>query len=211
MMANSLAIPQHIIDNIIKAVDNPGRRFLETCALVSSSFLLPSRKRLFSQISLGSDPACQMFHQVLVENPVIQSFVRSIVIRTFRSHSLIAILRLPFCCLESFSIGHGWHYPADWKNFSSELKDALSTIIYSSTLKTLNLWGVISVPIMLFHGIHLTKLELTSFLFNDESTLLTSEASEGVASDTVIDQCVWNFYEVVHGTRFSTSAYFSLI
>ena len=74
------------------------------------------------------------------------------------------------------------------------------------------------MPIMLFHGIHLTKLRLHYLSPNDfdneQSRLLTPAASEGVAttaSHTVIDQCVWYFYEPVHGTRFPTSAYFSLI
>ncbi|KIL56629.1 hypothetical protein M378DRAFT_172516 [Amanita muscaria Koide BX008] len=216
-MANSVAIPQDIIDNIIEAVDDS--RLLKNCALVSSSFLLPSRKRLFSQISLRNDQACQGLHQFLVENSVIQSFVRSIAItyRTSKSHlqfnciSLIAILRLTFCCLESFSIDIkiGMH-PSNWNDFSSELKDALSAIIISSTLKTLYL-AEVSMPIMLFHGIHLTKLvlrNLGSLLLNDldgeQSRLPTSAASEGVAttaSHTVIDQCVWNFYTVPR-TRF---------
>ncbi|KAM6492889.1 hypothetical protein JOM56_011023 [Amanita muscaria] len=212
-MANSVAIPQDIIDNIIEAVGDDSR-LLKKCALVSSSFLLPSRKRLFSQISLRDDQACQGLHQFLVENPVIQSSVRSIAIRyhSCKSHlqlnrtSLIAILRLTFCCLESFSIDikidKHWHWdrdPSNWNDFSSELKDALSTIIHSSTLKTLYLTEV-SVPIMLFHGIHLTKLVLHSLLLNDldgeQSSLLTSANWEGVAttaSHTVIDQCVWTF------------------
>jgi hypothetical protein len=89
--------------------------------------------------------------------------------------------------------------------------------MHLSTLKTLCLEKV-KVPIMLLHGIHLTKLEFTSVSPNDfggeQSRLLTPAASVGVAttaSHTVIDQCVWNFYAPVHGMRFPTSAYFSLI
>ena len=224
-MMNSLTIPQDIIDNIIEAVGDDSH-LLKKCALVSSSFLLPSRKRLFSNISLFRvDQACQQLHQLLVENPVIQSFVRSITISpdytSSKSHlqlnrtSLIAILRLPFCCLESFSI-NVW-YPSNWNDFSSELKDALLTIIHSSTLKTLYLENI-DVPIMLFHGIHLTRLELRSVSPSNfggkQSRLLTPAASEGVAttaSHTVVDQCVWNFDEPMHGTRFPASACFSLI
>ncbi|KIL56631.1 hypothetical protein M378DRAFT_172518 [Amanita muscaria Koide BX008] len=209
-MASSVAIPQDIINNIIEAVGDDSL-LLKNCALVSSSFLLPSRKRLFSQIYLRNDQACQRLYQFLAEDPVIQSFVRSIAItyRTSKSHlqlnrtSLIAILRLTFCCLESLSIDIkiGMH-PSNWNDFSSELKDALSTIIHSPTLKTLYLTEV-SVPIMLFHGIHLTKLVLHSLLFNDldgeQSSLLTSATSEGVA--TTIDQCVWTFDTVPQPTE----------
>ena len=228
-MANSVAIPHDIIDNIIEKVGDDCR-LLRKCALVSSSFLLPSRKHLFkfSKIVLRGDEACQRLHQFLVENPVIQSSVRSITFKRDKASvsylqlnrtSLIAILRLPFRCLESFSTdAYMWcdSPPLNWNDFSSELKDALSTIIHSSTLKTLYLWKVI-MPITLFHGIHLTKLWLASLSPNDfigeQSRLLTSAASEvtTTASHTVIDHCEWNFCAPVHGTRFPTFAYFSLI
>jgi hypothetical protein len=52
-------LPQDIIDNIIAAVGI----VLKQCTLVSSSFLLPSRKQLFSRISLRSDESCQDISQ----------------------------------------------------------------------------------------------------------------------------------------------------
>jgi len=72
-----------------------------------------------------------------------------------------------------------------------------------STLKTLYLCKV-GVPITLFHGIHLTKLGLSSLSPNDfngeQSRLLTPAALEEVASHMVVDQCEWNFYSrPVHG------------
>jgi hypothetical protein len=221
-----VTIPQDIIYNIIEAVAGHDKRLLKECALVSSSFLLPCRKHLFSSLYLIRDQACRRLHQVLVENPVVQSFVRSITIRPYEPlnyTSLIAILRLPFCSLESFSIiGSNMRYQAtlNWNNFSSELKDTLSTIIHSPTLKTLHL-DEISVPTMLFHGINLTKLELTTFwplspneFDGEQSRLLTQAASEGMpttALHTVVDYCVWNYYRSMCCTRFPTSAYFSLI
>ena len=112
-MSNSVTIPQDIIYNIIEAVSDD-RCLLKKCALVSSSFLLPCRKHIFSELRLrvSGNQACQTLHQFLVENPVVQSFVRSITVvkhsnptRSFVSNgnytSLIAILRLSFCCLES--------------------------------------------------------------------------------------------------------------
>ena len=209
-------IPQDIIYNIIEAVGDD-KRSLKACALVSSSFLLPSRKHLFSNLSLDLDQACERLHQFLVENPVVQSFVRRITIELYRllnRTSLIAILRLPFCCLESFSIiGNVIFSQAtlNWNDFSSELKDTLSTVIHSSTLKTLYL-SKISVPIMLFLGMfNLTKLELTDVRVSSnefdgkQSILLTPGTSEGMATTaphTVVDHCVWNYFELVYGTRF---------
>ena len=226
-----VAIPQDIIDNVIEAVGDD-RRLLKECALVSSSFLLPCRKRLFSKLCLSRDQTCQRLHQFLVENPVVQSFVRSIAIdldELLNCTSLIAILRLPFCCLESFCItknklNNGWRKaPLIWSDFSGELKDTLSTdstVIHSSTLKSLYLREV-ALPIsMLFLGnvsINLIKLELTDGLSNEfdgeQSRLLTSGASEGVATTAphrVVDHCIWRCFDAVHGTRFPTFAYFSL-
>ena len=217
-MANSVAIPQDIIDNIIEALDNDSL-LLRTCALVSSSFLLPCRKRLFSSLYLTDDQACQRLYQFLIENPVVQSFVRSIDIVSCRASqfpqwnctSLIAILRLTFCCVESFSIYI--RNPSNWNDFSSEVKDALSTIIHSSTLQTLDLTQI-NMPITFFQGIHLAKLVL-NFLWLDgkQPSFLTPAASEGeaTASHTVLEECELRFFSSMRGTRFSTSLYFSLI
>ena len=221
-----VAIPQDIIYNIIEAVGDD-TNFLKECALVSSSFLLPCRKHLFSNLCLatGNDLACRGLHNFLVENPVVQSFVRSITIgiglyELQNCTSLVDILRLPFCCLESFSIiGNSmWPWaPLDWNDFSSELKDTLSTVIHLSSLKTLHL-SQISFPVTLFLGINLTKLELTNISFNEfdgeQSRLLTPAASEGVATTaphTLVDHCEWTYFGPVNGTRFPASAYFSLI
>jgi hypothetical protein len=74
-----MEIPQDIIDNVIAAVGDD-TRVLKECTLVSSSFLLPSRKQLFSRITLKSDQSCQGIHQFLVKNLAIQSFVRTIIL-----------------------------------------------------------------------------------------------------------------------------------
>ena len=236
-----MEIPQDIIDNVIAAVGDDNR-LLKQCSLVSSSFLLPSRKQLFSRIFLRSDQTCQGIHQLLVQNPVIQSSVRTITLTDeetmmvswgtenpmwMNGTSLLAILRLPFCCLECFSIivsqgDWAWN-PWNWNSFSSELKDALSNIMHSTTLKTLSLKGITKVPITIFlHIVHLTTLELHSLSLSDfgseNSSSLTRAASKGVApmaSHTVIDRCVWRFFrrQYVRGTtrRFPSSAYFSPI
>ena len=213
-------IPQDIIDNVIAAIGDD-KRSLKQCALVSSSFLHPSRKQLFYKISIGSGQSCQKIYQILVQNPAIQSFVRAIALSEdamiatwgavtsewMNSTSLLAILRLPFCFLECFSITvcrAGWVWrPWDWDSFSSEVKDALSNIIHTPTLKTLSLTGITNVPMTFFHRIvHLTTLELHSLSPNDfggeDSSSLTRAASKGEApnfSHSVIDRCVWRFRE----------------
>ena len=228
------AIPQEIVDIIIEAVGRDDSSVLKKCAVVSSSFLLPCRKHLFSELVLRDVQACQRLYQFLVGNQVVQSFVRSISIELnispdseFIHHdkplipilqlptSLIAVLRLPFRRLESFSVDSDtnniWFESyLYWDDFSGELKDTLSTVIRSSTLKTLYLNDV-SVPIMLFLGINLTKLVLTDLAPNNFGGVqLTPAGSEEVAT-TVVDHCVWNYFKALPGTRFSTPAYFLLI
>ena len=217
-------IPQDIIDNIIETLavdDYDDGRFLKRCAVVSSSFLLPCRKHLFSKLSLRFDETCQSLHQFLVENPGVLSFVRSIAIkptypRQWNRTWFIAILRLPFRCLESFYIDNK-HYQLNWnKDFSSELKDALLSIIHSSTLKNFYLENIFRVPTMMFLGINLTTLGLTNLLRNNfddvQSRVVTSEE----VATTVVDHCVWIHHvsicsRPVHRTIIHTSIYFSLI
>jgi hypothetical protein len=234
-MVKSLEIPQDIIYNVIAAVGDD-TDVLKQCALVSSSFLLPSRKQLFSRITLRNVQTCRGIHQFLAQNPVILSFVRSITLTDRRAWGfgeskfprwingtwLLAILRLPFCRLERFSIcgsrfSMGFsmnHSYWNWNGFSSELKDALSNIVHSSTLKTLSLRDITNVPITFFLHLHLTTLDLFLSLddFCDEnSNLLTRVASKGVApiaSRTVIDRCVWYLMEEESGpgTRLPSSS-----
>ena len=216
-MAHSVEIPQDIIDNVIAALGND-KRSLKQCALVSSSFLLPSRKQLFYSIRFGfNDEGCQRLHQFLVQNPVIRSFVRRLhVYRGWRSKltfdkSLPAFLQLSFCHLEEFFLS--CLDAVNWSDFSGELKDALSTLMHSPSLKILSVHTIHNVPITLFLGIvHLTELHLSSVSLNySDGEQPNSLASKGVAtttSHTVIDQCVWSFGWRAHGRRFPKYAYF---
>ena len=183
-MTKSVEIPQDIIDNVIAAVGDD-THLLKQCSLVSSSVLRPSRKQLFSRISIN-DNTCQGIHQLLVQNPDIQSFVRDItltesmpnwriVLEWANCSSLLAILRLPFCCLERFSIivhrdeWDGKTSESDWNsNPISELEDVLSNMKQLSTIKTLSLERITEVPITFFLRIDdLTTLVLLSLPPND--------------------------------------------
>ena len=188
--------------------------------LLSTVIMIIMDLMVSAKLNLKNIVKC--FINFFVENPVLQSFVKSITIKPeWRNCTqLIAILRLPFCYLpvESFSIRSG---PTKWNKFSNELKDALLTIIHSSTIKTLCVEHAL-VPIVLsLVDLNLTKLELTAFWPNEfvgkQSRLLTPAASdsEGVAtttaSHTVVDHCKCKFFGPVEGTRFPTFGYFSLI
>ena len=97
-----------------------------------------------------------------------------------------------------------WGHNLTWNDFNRKLKDALSAIIRSSTLKIVHLSGV-EVPIRLFQGVHLTQLELDSV----SSRLLTLPASDEVAK-IAIDQLVWSYMlerdQPVRRMSFSISA-----
>jgi len=205
-----VAIPQDIIDHVVAAVGDD-KHTLKQCALVSSSFLLPSRKQLFSKIYISNDRACRRLHRFLIQNPTVQSFVRSITLyppwKSLNNPPLLALLRLSFCCLERFLINLG--DPWNWNNLSCEMKDALSSIIHSSALKVLYLKDVINVPTTLFLDIvHLAELALNSVDFDfNQSTSLTRATT---TSHTVIDRCVWYywFWDRRRGTTFPTFSLF---
>ena len=206
-------IPQDIIDSIIAVVsdDTP---LLKQCSLVSSSFLIPSRKHLFSRITINSEESSKGIHQLLIRNPFIQPCVKSITMNGFMyldwmtDPFLLVIFRLPFSTLESLLINFprdndcqwdswDWSYDAetwDWNHFSSDMRDALSIIILSSSLKRLSLNGVTGLPITFFlFTAPLTMLELDSLTpndFYDEGSI--SESLIGVDSKG-IDRCVWRF------------------
>ena len=225
-----LEVPQDIIDSVIAAVGED-TRLLKICALVSSSFLLPSRKQLFSRITLRNDETCQRIHQFLAQNPIIQSSVRAITLTEdkdrlscrliadwIKGPSVPAFLRLPFCCLECFSIEFLGFW--DWNSFSSEMKDALSNIIHSFNLKTLSLRGITNVPTTFFlHIVHHTTLilEICGVSPIDSGCEISSSltrASNGVAPNTshvVIDQLIWRLDTGYECSTIFPFIYFSLI
>ena len=55
------------------------------------SFLFPTRKQLFSKITNSSDQKCQGIYQFLVQNPVIQSFVRTILLLSLMTSTLFTV------------------------------------------------------------------------------------------------------------------------
>ncbi|EDR04623.1 uncharacterized protein LACBIDRAFT_330446 [Laccaria bicolor S238N-H82] len=104
---------------------------------------------------------------------------------------VLAILQLPFCHLEEFFLSYN-SYVQDWGGFSGEMKDALSTLIHSPTLKILSLYMIDNVPITLFLGIvHFTQLHLNHVSLNysdgEHPSSLTPKGVATTASHTVID------------------------
>ena len=141
--------------------------------MLPSFLLVPSsRKQLFSRITLRNDRACQTIHQIsrpksshsepftLTEYIDVQvSHFENFECQWMNSASLLATLRLPFRCLERFSInvspdGEDMK-PWNWNSFSSELKGALSnSIIHSFNLTVKPFPSMASLKILQFHPLH---------------------------------------------------------
>jgi hypothetical protein len=211
-----MAMPQEIIDEIIKAVATD-KDSLDNCSLVCSSFLLPCRRHRWYAIPIRlAHPECEGYYQLFVENAVLRSFVRRITIYDDNvpgdcydkwNQFLVAFLRLPFCRLR-YLLLFLWDI-----EFNSELKDAISAIIHSSSFEPVCVSNL-DMPITIFQGIHAEKLYLNFRDLCRQSAPLTTAASEGgatTATHAVVDHCEWKGFEPVLSVRhfLCNSAHFS--
>lgn len=158
-MTNSLSFPQEIIDSIVETIDD--KVSLESCASTSRSFLYPSRKRLFSSISLHSSAESRNFYDILSRNPYIQSFVKTLWIYDHGTESrcmcdnedLLSILQLPLRCLETFAVSYSVMIALDWNTLSADMKAAFWDIVHSSSLTSFILRHAMDVPLDIFLGL----------------------------------------------------------
>ena len=72
---DSFSIPTDVIHDIVDAIED--REALRQCALVAKSFLIPSRKRLFTDIHVRCSAQSERLYSVLVHNPNIQGYIKS--------------------------------------------------------------------------------------------------------------------------------------
>lgn len=234
-MTNPLTIPQDIIDGVIEAIDT--KSTLRRCALVSSSFLLPSRKRLFSHIHLRSDTQCKRLHSVLIENSHILSFITNLtVIRRVpqtklsldlwfskNPSSLLAILRLPLHRLTAFSLVSSPPF-LQWGRISSNVQAAIQHIIRLPSLSKLHLSTINRMPISLLSDMGLVKhLFLNEVYLDIPETVEQQSAQDGARLDgysyaPAVEQFTWKLrrdikfegdeLQVLHSTLyFSQSIY----
>jgi hypothetical protein len=219
-MVESLSIPQEIIDTIIGAIDVRDKALLKKCALISHSFLHPSRKQLYSIISLNSVQDCQRLCRMDVQAQYLQLFVKTLHIidsddlqeeSVFHddSESLLPILRLPLRRLEILSVSSAGDY-GHWDSLTDNVKNALRNMIHSSPLTSLTLRSILGVPIDLFLG--LTKLHMLDLddVFLDvlnipphAHVLQIEEFSEETiktTGDTVIERFIWAFPKGLDGS-----------
>ena len=212
-MTVSMALPQELIDHIIAQVaDRYHWDALQQCSLVSHSFLLPSRKHLFTNIHINRATQCDKLHAVLARHPYIQSFIQYLRI-LYNDHtypddpslcdnkSLIAILQLPLRCLKDLTIC-SLSVPLKWDNLNHEMKHALWVIIRCPTLTELTC-SRLNIPATLLFDtpartLVLEQGSLNLNVFDTESSL---DSQTGFFS-TRIEHCIWRFYEKQHSLYF---------
>jgi hypothetical protein len=117
------------------------------------------------------------------------------------------MLQLPFPCIQVFSIDGFRCFPdfPRWGGLDDELTDAISNLIHSTTLQTLDIQFLAHVPFSLFQGMgHLKRLDLNfAWPCWFEEDLVAPRDLGGV--ETVVDECIWYFWEPVRGMRFCMS------
>jgi hypothetical protein len=181
------SIPQDIIDHIIESVMAMGydEYLLRTCTLVSRSFLYPSRKQLFANISLGTQEQCLALLDVLVKHPYIQSYVKILQIdnpitgmyrwrysnpnritKIIDENTLLSLLRLPLRSIKTLSLEFSSYHEHDWDP-SGNLIETLSDLIRSPSFTSLTLSNAL-VPTELFLDLNgVRSLHLYNVRLND--------------------------------------------
>jgi hypothetical protein len=208
-MASSLSFPQEIVDTIIGTFDVHDRFTLKRCALVSRSFLIPSRKRIFSVLSIRNEQQCQKLYCFLTQNPYIQSSVTSLSIDAAAAYGLrngigseaaLPILRLSFRCLRRLSIGAYEPNYLDWSVLGSDIRNALWDLIHSSPLTSLSLQCILNLPIDLSHGLtRIREIELYDVsldIFHKEQHKAKT-ANFLKENNSPIERFTWSFHDRV--------------
>ena len=179
-------IPQEIIDNIADELWDDADA-LDSCAIVCRSFLIPSRRNLFSDIYLNSVERLERLHRLLVSKPDLANYIRELTfVASFVSaedkylwlsslrdgRTLPGILRL-IRRLQILSWGIGTSVPwgattiVSWGDFSPELQIALLDILRSPSLRSIELSNLYRLPISIINFPHVRKLFLTRVGFED--------------------------------------------
>jgi hypothetical protein len=175
-------VPQDIIEGIVDQLRGHNDA-LRSCAVVSRSFLLPSRRNLLAIVHLDSVDKTECLHNLLVSNPGLSLHIRdltfaipdSISRKGFEelcawlksSNILASILRkVPRICYMVWGDLHSCFL--DWDNFSSDLQSALLDLFQSpllATLKIFKLWRFTPNSPDVFP--HVKRLILHNVTFND--------------------------------------------
>ena len=134
-------LPQEIIDNIIDELSSD-KATLEHCSIVSRSFYVSSRRRLFASIKIDAPRKAVLLHRLLIRTPDIAWLVHELMVdnnlpRWYASRAgmteedvwldiskAIADVIAALPQIKRFS----WHGHVDWVLLSSELQSALAKL-----------------------------------------------------------------------------------
>ena len=178
----TFSVPQEIIDCIVSSLQGRDSRTLKSCALVSRSFLHPSRKSLFSTIHLLSIVHSRYLHErVLSPTPEIARYIRELVVhgrltdsedddRTERDdvdedavatwfetdQSFLRIIQLADC-LQLLSLNE-FGPPISWDlAFSKESQSALLDRFQSPHLNVLKIFRCQGLPVSILASLSQLK------------------------------------------------------
>ncbi|SJL18049.1 uncharacterized protein ARMOST_21620 [Armillaria ostoyae] len=172
------SLPQELVDRIIdeSSDDIPT---LQSCSLVSHTFLPRTRVHLFKTIGLSTILECQKFHGLCVASPHLTAYVKNLGICTrYGGHnhpvledpSFLAVMSLlPVGQLKGLKMMK-YH----WDNISESSKEALSRHSFRSVILDTNLVTDVDSLYTVFKGS--TELDLSFEGIIGESSLFTTMA-----------------------------------
>lgn len=185
-------IPQEIIDNIVRQLQGD-EESLRSCAVVSRSFWLPSRRTLFAAIELDSFEKAERLDELFKSNPHISLYVLKLVIAFgldhdemagesesshaslwFQTYQVLPDLFRNLPRLQSFSwiVGRGGCMePLLWERLSPNLRSAFMDLLRSPTLVNITIHKIFGLPTSVFSSFTQVKqLSLVYVYLNDGET-----------------------------------------
>lgn len=174
---------QDIIDCVVEHLKDDSIH-LKTCAQVSHSFLIPSRRHLFFTVSLDQPSSSQRLYDVLTCEPELALLIRQLHVTNSNiklfdqpvwfaiEKSLPGILRMvhhvqmmQFC--DFLKSGEE---RVSWDGLSIELQSVFVERLQSPSLVELGIEQIINIPFSVVrHFTHLTRLSLSCDIFDMRS------------------------------------------
>jgi len=179
-MGPSVQIPQDVLECIIDELHSDIDT-LKTCAVISHSFLAPTRRHLFHSIRLDTPLLSHRLCNLFTTRPEIALYVRKLFLLTGDSlhrqswlasdKSLPTILRM-VDHLQMFTMSQLTQL-IYWDKFSTEVASALADRFRSPMLTVVKIWQCRRLPVSLINNFLYVKelsLILTSFYDDSEGT-----------------------------------------
>ena len=183
-MTSITSIPQELIDKIIDQL-HTDQDTLKACAVVSRSFLSPSRRHLYYSIDLGDSftisvqRSLQKLYDILKSHPDIASLIREFHILLVRGPAIFTdwieedvllqgILGMTQLQLLSLN-GTVYHSTDMWDDIPINIQSAVLQCFQSPTLTEVRLNCIGTLPTSVIATLtHVRRLSLRFFAFRDD-------------------------------------------